>query len=122
MQYIRFKSSIGTKVPLEDIRYIFYQITEALYELRTKTGLSHMDLKPQNILITPEGRVKLIDFCHARPADIQFYGEYGTKDYTSPLAPNCQLEYPHLRDAYALGIVLFMLTFLREPFNTHDAI
>ncbi len=49
------------KLPLEEARAIAVQIAEAL-EYAHERGIVHRDLKPANIKLTPEGRVKVLDF------------------------------------------------------------
>jgi Tol biopolymer transport system component len=55
-------------VPLEEALPIARQIVEAL-EYAHEKGIVHRDLKPANIKITPEGRVKVLDFGLAKALD-----------------------------------------------------
>src|SRR5215472_14171110 len=48
-------------IPLDEALAIAKQIAEAL-EYAHERGIVHRDLKPANIKITPEGRVKVLDF------------------------------------------------------------
>jgi WD40 repeat protein len=51
----------GKKLPVRRIAEIMGQLVAAL-EAVHKAGLCHLDIKPQNIMLTPEGRVVLVDF------------------------------------------------------------
>jgi serine/threonine-protein kinase len=48
-------------IPLEEALPIALQITEALEDAHQR-GIIHRDLKPANVRITPEGKVKILDF------------------------------------------------------------
>jgi serine/threonine protein kinase len=52
-------------IPLEEALPIAKQIAEAL-EYAHQRGIVHRDLKPANFKITPEGRVKVLDFGRAK--------------------------------------------------------
>src|SRR4029077_21146628 len=55
-------------IPLEEALPIAKQIVEALEEAHEK-GIIHRDLKPANIKVTPEGKVKVLDFGLAKAFD-----------------------------------------------------
>src|SRR3984893_3741528 len=48
-------------VPVEEVLTICKQIAEAL-EAAHEKGINHRDLKPANVKVTPEGKVKVLDF------------------------------------------------------------
>src|SRR6202049_3768915 len=49
------------RLPIEDALGICRQIAEAL-EAAHEKGIVHRDLKPANVKVTPEGKVKVLDF------------------------------------------------------------
>ncbi|MFE6735779.1 serine/threonine protein kinase [Microbacterium sp. NPDC057650] len=83
-------------------------------------GLVHRDIKPGNLLITPDGRVKITDFGIARIADqvpLTATGQVmGTVQYLSPEQASGHPASP-ATDIYSLGIVAYECLAGRRPFT-----
>lgn len=81
------------------------------------------DLKPANIMVTPEGRLKLIDFGIARlfsPDKTADTAQFGTPGYAPPEQYGGQTE-PR-SDIYSLGVVLHQMLTGHNPMSTPFAL
>jgi eukaryotic-like serine/threonine-protein kinase len=101
------------------------EIVDAL-DAAHRQGLVHRDVKPSNIIVTPDGRVKIADFGIARAArgglDLTQVGMIvGTAAYLSPEQAQGAAVDPR-SDLYALGVVLFEMTTGRLPFTSEGAL
>ena len=106
------------KMPPEQALAIVPPICEALQYAHDK-GVIHRDVKPENILVDKEGRVKVADFGIARLMEGNGAREHltgdaervGTAHYMAPEQVERPAEVDHRADIYALGVVFYeMLT------------
>jgi serine/threonine-protein kinase len=83
-------------------------------------GLIHRDVKPQNVLLTPDGDAKVTDFGIARSFEVehgmtQTGTVLGTSNYLSPEQARGKPTTP-ATDVYSLGVVLYELLTGEVPF------
>src|SRR3954451_19375818 len=84
-----------------------------------KQGIVHRDIKPHNVLVGPEGRLKVTDFGIARSGASQMTevgSIIGTAQYLSPeQARGSQVD--QTSDLYSVGVVLYELLTGQVPFT-----
>ena len=106
-------------LPVEKVLDMISQTSRALHEAHL-AGLVHRDVKPGNLLITPDGRVKITDFGIARVADqvsLTATGQVmGTVQYLSPEQATGKPATP-ATDIYSLGIVAYESLKGSRPFT-----
>ncbi|MFE4969080.1 protein kinase [Streptomyces sp. NPDC056660] len=114
-------SESGSQSP-ETVARWGVQICQALAEAHSK-GVYHRDLKPHNVMLTPDGNVKLVDFGIAAYAEADDYTRItlsgamvGTPAYISPEQAQGQ-RIDHRSDLYSLGCALYELLTGRAPFT-----
>lgn len=101
---------------------VMAQITEALVHAHER-GLIHRDIKPKNILLTPQGVAKLTDLGLARAVDDKHAAEseagkaYGTPYYISPEQIRGEVDIDFRADIYSMGATLYHLVTGRVPFD-----
>jgi hypothetical protein len=115
---LREEIAIGAPFAPEEVMPLLQGLATALDHLHAR-GLVHLDVRPENVIVSPDGEVKLIDFGVAQAAGAtQESADGGTPDTIAYLAPEqvCGEPVSTATDVYALGCVVYELLTGRTPF------
>jgi serine/threonine protein kinase len=105
-------------LPIGQACEIVYQVASALHEIHCHR-LVHRDIKPSNIILTAEGKAKLLDFGlvrHLRHRVTEVGTVLGTIDYMAPEQASDASSVDIRADIYSLGGTLFWCLTGRQPF------
>ena len=104
---------------IEQVKGVALQIAEGLHAAHGK-GIVHRDIKPDNILLTRDGTVKIMDFGIAKlrgDADMTQTGmTLGTLSYMSPEQVLGEVV-DHRSDIWSFGVVLYEMLARELPFH-----
>ena len=109
------------RLPTRQIGEIIYHCARAL-DYSHRHGVIHRDVKPSNILMTAQGRVKLTDFGIAQRNtmdETQIIGLLGSPNYMSPEQVR-QDDLNPQTDVYSLGVVMYELLTGSPPFRASN--
>src|SRR5262245_47206951 len=135
MEYVegRTLKEIAGECPVEEAIDILMQIADALAQAHER-GIVHRDVKPSNVIVTGQNRVKVLDFGVAKfdllpPEDSEtaslFSTEFvmttpgaviGTFAYMSPEQALAK-DVDHRSDIFSLGVLAYELLAGRPPFT-----
>jgi len=114
----------GKPLPVKDIIKIGMEVCDALQFAHEK-GVIHRDIKPQNIMLTEDKKIKVVDFGIARPLDSLTMTSPGTLIgsvyYFSPEQAEGK-EATILSDVYSTGVLLYYLSTGSYPFDGENAV
>jgi len=106
-------------LPLKEALDLAIRIAEGLQEAHEK-GIVHRDIKPQNVMLTAKGQVKIMDFGLASLAGRSKLTKSGTTLGTPAYMSPEQLEAGDVdrrADIWALGCVLYEMLTQKTPFD-----
>lgn len=112
--------SFSRQLSLEEFFRIALSVSEALASAHDR-GIIHRDVKPSNVLVSNDGRIKVVDFGLAKfrqpdPEWIQTAGTAGTLAYMSPEQANGATIQP-ASDVFSFGILAYELLTGERPFK-----
>jgi hypothetical protein len=120
------RTLVGTHTEFTRLLPLFQQVAEAL-RVAHAAGIIHRDIKPDNLMVRPDGYIKVLDFglARLRPpgaasvwlADSDPGTPVGTPGYMSPEQARGE-SVGGATDIFSLGVVLYELVTGRHPFTT----
>ncbi|HEX6649127.1 MAG TPA: protein kinase [Pyrinomonadaceae bacterium] len=123
-------SSLRQKLSLRELLAIVAQVAEALSAAH-QAGIIHRDIKPDNVMLRPDGYVKVLDFGLVKLTELaasktsqelaktQLGVAMGTLAYMSPEQSTGE-SIDHRTDIWSLGVVLYELVTGKKPFTGNN--
>jgi CRP-like cAMP-binding protein len=113
--YLHCTPSSPGKIANDHARFYASHVLLALEYLHDR-HIVYRDLKPENLLIDPQGYLKVVDFGFAKVVEDRSYTLCGTPEY---LAPELVLGKGHNRgvDYWALGVLIYEMVVGHSPFS-----
>lgn len=109
-------------LPADSVASLGAQIATALHDIH-RQRVVHLDIKPSNVMLDQNGKVKIIDFGFSQHLDLPdvFEGQ--------PIGPRCYLAPEQLlgqrtdprSDIFSLGVMLYFFITGRQPFDASSA-
>jgi formylglycine-generating enzyme required for sulfatase activity/tRNA A-37 threonylcarbamoyl transferase component Bud32 len=121
--YLESKGKLGD----EEIKALFTQMLDAVGYVHEQ-NLVHRDIKPSNFMITPSGKIKLLDFGIAKNLNrnsIEYtmtenHQLMGTVMYMSPEHIKSTKEVTFSTDIYSLGVLLWQMVAGKKPYDSSE--
>jgi len=114
----------GATVPIDHCVFLLKQICSGVQAIHDG-GIIHRNLKPDHILLTKEGRVKISDFGAAQVKRLQgSRTEEGVKGTINYLSPECILDglVDRRTDVYSIGVIAYEMLTGSTPFESDNMI
>ena len=119
-------------VPIKKLLDVAAQIADGMAAAHA-AGVVHRDLKPANIMVTPEGRVKILDFGLARQVEKAVVSPDGAETRTNPgmivgtanyMSPEQARghEADHRSDQFSFGLILYEMASGKQAFAKQEPI
>ena len=116
-------STADLRADVDRVAYFVEKVARALHFAHER-GLVHRDIKPHNIMVTPDGEPVLLDFGLAREEGGEGHGLtqtgslMGTPAYMSPeQLVGQRIKLDRRTDVYSLGVTIYECLTLRLPFE-----
>jgi eukaryotic-like serine/threonine-protein kinase len=124
-ELLKVAAQAGARLPLEVALQIARGLADALARFHDRDdALVHCDVSPSNVLLTPTGHVRLVDYglcrgSHQTVSSLHHGRVLGTVSYMSPEQCNAE-EIDARSDVFSVGILLYEMVTMTRLFRGSD--